>query len=72
MHVNRAFMRITGYQQDEVIGQRPSKFKSGRHGLAFYQEIFATLPRRASGAVKSGTGAKAGRSTAVADHLRHS
>ncbi|WP_347709802.1 PAS domain S-box protein, partial [Pseudomonas sp. 79_C] len=43
VHVNRAFMRITGYQQDEVIGQRPSKFKSGRHGLAFYQQIFATL-----------------------------
>ena len=43
VHVNRAFMRITGYQQDEVIGQRPSKFKSGRHGAAFYQQIYTTL-----------------------------
>ncbi|WP_194788232.1 phosphodiesterase DibA [Pseudomonas sp. UFMG81] len=43
VHVNRAFMRITGYQQDEVIGQRPSKFKSGRHGAPFYQQIYATL-----------------------------
>ncbi len=43
VHVNRAFMRITGYQQDEVIGQRPSKFKSGRHGAAFYQQIYAAL-----------------------------
>ncbi|MFV3404194.1 MULTISPECIES: phosphodiesterase DibA [Pseudomonas] len=43
VHVNRAFMRITGYQQDEVIGQRPSKFKSGRHGASFYQQIYATL-----------------------------
>ncbi len=43
VHVNRAFMRITGYQQDEVLGQRPSKFKSGRHGLPFYQAIYATL-----------------------------
>ncbi|MCE1034892.1 EAL domain-containing protein [Pseudomonas monteilii] len=42
VHVNRAFMRITGYQQDEVIGQRPNKFKSGRHGLPFYEQIFAT------------------------------
>jgi diguanylate cyclase (GGDEF)-like protein/PAS domain S-box-containing protein len=43
VHVNRAFMRITGYQQDEVIGQRPSKFKSGHHGAAFYQQIYAAL-----------------------------
>ncbi|HDS1737085.1 phosphodiesterase DibA [Pseudomonas sp. BP8] len=43
VHVNRAFMRITGYQQDEVIGQRPSKFKSGRHGPPFYQQIYTAL-----------------------------
>lgn len=43
VHVNRAFMDITGYQQDEVLGQRPSKFKSGHHGPAFYQQIYATL-----------------------------
>lgn len=46
VHVNRAFMRITGYQKDEVIGQRPNKFKSGRHGSAFYQQIFATLAEK--------------------------
>ncbi|MFJ4350146.1 phosphodiesterase DibA [Pseudomonas sp. NPDC089428] len=43
VHVNRAFMRITGYQQEEVLGQRPSKFKSGRHGVPFYQQIYAAL-----------------------------
>jgi len=46
VHVNRAFMRITGYQQDEVLGQRPSKFKSGRHGVPFYQQIYATLAEK--------------------------
>ncbi|MDF0734151.1 EAL domain-containing protein [Pseudomonas entomophila] len=43
VHVNRAFMRITGYQQDEVLGQRPNKFKSGRHGAPFYRQIYAAL-----------------------------
>ncbi|QHG68000.1 phosphodiesterase DibA [Pseudomonas putida] len=46
VHVNRAFMRITGYQQDEVLGHRPSKFKSGRHGVPFYQQIFAALAEK--------------------------
>ncbi|MFJ2546529.1 phosphodiesterase DibA [Pseudomonas sp. NPDC087612] len=46
VHVNRAFMQITGYDKDEVLGQRPSKFKSGRHGAAFYQQIYATLAEK--------------------------
>lgn len=43
VHVNRAFMEITGYQQHEVLGQKPSKFKSGRHGADFYQRMYKTV-----------------------------
>lgn len=43
VHVNRAFMEITGYQQDEVLGMRPSKFKSGRHGPDFYERMYKTI-----------------------------
>jgi len=43
VHVNRAFSEITGYQQDEVLGLRPSTFKSGRHGPEFYERMFKTI-----------------------------
>jgi diguanylate cyclase (GGDEF)-like protein/PAS domain S-box-containing protein len=43
VHVNRAFMEITGYGCEDVLGQRPNLFKSGRHSPEFYQAMFAAL-----------------------------
>lgn len=41
--VNPAFCSITGFAPEEVIGQTPSMFKSGRHDAAFYDNIWKTL-----------------------------
>lgn len=34
--VNKSFTEITGYDFNEVVGQRPAVLKSGRHGPDFY------------------------------------
>lgn len=40
---NPAFTNLMGYQEGELIGQRPSVFKSGRHDKAFYDAMWAKL-----------------------------
>lgn len=41
--VNRAFCKMTGYSENELIGQNPRILKSGRHDLAYYKEMWASL-----------------------------
>ncbi|KMY54532.1 hypothetical protein AC623_11905 [Bacillus sp. FJAT-27231] len=43
MYVNNGFTRITGYTFDEVKGQNLSILQSGKHGEAFYREMWMNL-----------------------------
>lgn len=41
--VNSQFSRLSGYQLDEVRGQTPSLFASGKHNAEFYQKMWQDL-----------------------------
>lgn len=43
LRINRACSELTGYAPEEVIGQTPRLFSSGRHGKAFYREMWANI-----------------------------
>ena len=42
-YVNRAFEDITGYAEEEVIGQTPAVLRSGQHDEDFYEELWGTI-----------------------------
>lgn len=43
MHVNDAFIDITGYQPSDVIGKDPKLLRSGTHEKHFYHQIWESL-----------------------------
>jgi PAS domain S-box-containing protein len=42
-YVNPAFLFITGYSKEEVIGKNPRFLKSGKHDNAFYLEMWRAI-----------------------------
>ena len=43
LRVNKAFTETTGYTAEEVVGQTPRIFKSGRHDEAFYRAMWEAI-----------------------------
>lgn len=41
--VNQAYIEISGFSAEELIGQRPAKIQSGRHSTLFYQSMWHAL-----------------------------
>lgn len=44
--VNRAFSEITGYSEEEVLGQRPDMLQSHKHGPEFFDEMWRSLEEK--------------------------
>jgi len=42
-YVNPAFMTMTGYGREDVLGQTPRVFASGAHDRRFYEELWTTI-----------------------------
>ncbi len=42
--VNQAFTQITGYTEEEVLGENPRRFKSWRHDDEFYRQLWHSIP----------------------------
>ena len=43
IEVNKTFSDITGYSRDEVLGQNPRMFQSGRQTPLFYESMWSSL-----------------------------
>lgn len=45
IQINQAFSHLTGYSQEEVIGQKPSILKSERQSHVFFERMWESLQR---------------------------
>ena len=41
--INQAVSTITGYAREEMLGNNPRMFQSGRHEISFYQELWKSV-----------------------------
>ena len=41
--VNPAFSKITGYSEDEIVGEQPNYLASGKHAEQFYEALWSAL-----------------------------
>ncbi|AWB44621.1 nitrate/nitrite transporter [Paenibacillus sp. CAA11] len=46
MAVNPAFCQLTGYSEEEVVGEKPSVLKSGRQPKEFYNQMWAEIKEK--------------------------
>ncbi len=44
--INRAFLRLTGFTAEAVLGRTPDAVQSVRHGMAFYRELWTVVAER--------------------------
>jgi diguanylate cyclase (GGDEF)-like protein/PAS domain S-box-containing protein len=46
--VNRAFLNISGYTKEDVLGYQPNILKSGKHSDEFYQQMWESIEKEGS------------------------
>ncbi len=46
--VNGAYTEITGYSEEESLGQNPRLLRSGKHDVAFYESLWGHLEKQGS------------------------